>query len=172
METQIYTTRKLEKIVSEFISKEKSIDQIFLGKWTASIFYINRIKCWILINRITKYLLELSDMKNSDLTNISTVFKEAFYSQLVYDGIIIDDKLIEKIVGKIVLNETDNDRSSNGSLNNYLLYFNEWKYEFKYFDNMPFRDLTNRLNSQPIEKLNGALPKEKMQELLESYSKD
>jgi IS30 family transposase len=91
---------------------------------------------------------------------------------LIYDGIIVDYKIIEKMLGEIILCETNNDRSVNGSLNNILLYFEEWKYDYGNFDNMPFRELNNRLNHLPNKMLNWQLPQEKMNELMKAYNID
>jgi len=170
METQIYTTRKLEKTVSNFITEKELIENEYLGKWSANIFYINHKKCWLLINSKTKYILVLSDITQSKLKNISKIFKETFYSQLICDGIIIDYEIIEKIVGEVKLYKTDNDRSANGSINNCLLYFDDWKYDYGNFENMPFRELNSRLNSSPNKMLNWKYPKEKMDELIKAYA--
>lgn len=168
METQIYTTRKLEKTVSKFITEKELIENKYLGKWSANIFYINHKKCWLLINSRTKYILVLSDIKQSELKNISKIFKETFYSQLICDGIIVEYGIIEKIVGEVKLYKTDNDRSANGSINNCLLYFDDWKYDYGSFENMPFRELNSRLNSSPNKMLNWKYPKEEMVELLKA----
>jgi hypothetical protein len=114
--------------------------------------------------------LILSDIKKSDLTNISQIFIETLYSQLIYDGIEVEYELIEKIIGEIELCETNNDRSTNGSLNNCILYLEHWKYEFENFENIPFRDLNNRLNSSPNKMLNWKYPKEKMKEVINAYA--
>ena len=168
--TSIYTTRKLEKTVKEFISENEQNTNEYLGEWTATLFYVSHKKCWLIINKLTKYLLILADIKKSDLKNISKIFKETFYAQLIYDGIVVEYELIEKIIGEIELLETNNDRSTNGSLNNCLLYFDDWKYEYGDFENMPFRDLNNRLNSSPNKMLNWLYPKEKMEELIKVYA--
>ncbi|WP_034924817.1 DUF6933 domain-containing protein [Gillisia sp. CAL575] len=170
METQIYTTRKLEKLVHKYLSEENSNENNYLGKWSANIFYVNHKKCWILINKLTKYILVLSDIKQGDLNDISKIFTETFYSQLIYDGIIVEYDFIEKIVGKVELHKTDNDRSANGSLNNCLLYFDDWKHQYVNFENMPFRDLNGRLNSSPNKMLNWKYPKEAMDKLLSAYA--
>jgi hypothetical protein len=167
-QTIIYTTRKLEKVTKELISESVINSNEYLGEWTATLFYVNHKKCWLLINKLTRYFLILADIKKSDLRNISTIFKETFYAQLTYDGIIIAYDLIEKIIGEIKICETNNDRSTNGSLNNCLLYFEDWKLEYGNFDTMPFRDLTNRLNTQPNKILNWLSPKEKMNELIKT----
>ncbi len=170
METHIYTTRKLEKIVHKYLSEENSNENNYLGKWSANIFYVNHKKCWILINKLTKYILVLSDIKQSDINDISRIFTETFYSQLIHDGIIVEYEIVEKIVGKVELHKTDNDRSANGSLNNCLLYFDDWKYDYVNFENMPFRELNGRLNRSPNKMLNWKYPKEAMDELLSAYA--
>lgn len=170
METQIYTTRKLEKLVHKYLSEENSNENNYLGKWSANIFYVDHKKCWILINKLTKYILVLSDIKQADLNDITRIFTETFYSQLIYDGIIVEYDFIEKIVGKVELHKTDNDRSANGSLNNCLLYFDDWKYQYGNFENMPFKDLNGRLNSSPNKMLNWKYPKEAMDKLLSAYA--
>ncbi len=169
-ETKIYTTRKLEKVIKEFISENVKTENEYLGSWTSTLFYVSHKKCWLLINKLTKYLLILPNIKKTDLKNIASIFKENFYSQLTYDGIITEYKLVEKIIGEIKLCETNNDRSVNGSLNNCLLYLEDWKYEFGDFENMNFRDLNNRLNSSPNQMLNWKYPKEKMGEMIKAYA--
>ena len=98
IETNIYTTRKLEKVTNEFISEIDNEENEYLGNWTATLFYVSNKKCWLLINKLTKYLLILPNVKKTDLKNISSIFKETLYSQLTYDGIITDYKLVDKII--------------------------------------------------------------------------
>ena len=169
IKTKIYTSRKLEKVSKEFVSDCKGVENEYLGDWAATLFYVSHKKCWLIINKLTKYFLILPDIKKADLKNISEIFKETFYSQLIYDGILIDYKLLEKIVGDIKLCETNNDRSATGSLNNALLYFEDWKYEFGDYENMPFRDLNNRLNSYPNQMLGWKAPKVIMAEMIKTY---
>jgi len=109
-------------------------------------------------------------MKKTDLKNLSSIFKETYYNQLIFDGIITDFELIEKIIGEINLCETNNDRSTNGSLNNCLFQIEDWKYEFGGFENMNFRDLNGKLNSSPNKMLNWKYPKEKMKETIEKIN--
>jgi hypothetical protein len=169
-QTKIYTTRKLEKVTKEFISENDTIENEYLGDWTSTLFYVSQKKCWLLINKLTKYLLILPNMKKNDLKNLNSIFRETFYAQLVFDGIISDFELIEKIIGEIKLCETNNDRSTNGSLNNCLFQIEDWKYEFGSFENMNFRDLNGKLNSSPNKMLNWKYPKEKMNEMIKAYA--
>lgn len=168
--TKIFTTRKLEKVTKNFISENDIFENEYLGNWTSTLFYVSQKKCWLSINKLTKYLLILPNMKKTDLKNLSSIFKETFYAQLMFDGIIIDFELIDKIIGEIKLSETDNDRSANGSLNNCLFQIEDWKYEFGGFENMNFRDLNGKLNSSPNKMLNWKYPKEKMKETIEKIN--
>ena len=94
----IFNTRKLEKTIIGFISKEtQEVEEIndYLGGWVANLFHVNHKKCWILINQKTKYILVFPDVRKPDINDISNVFKEAFYAQLIYDGIIIDYNFVK-----------------------------------------------------------------------------
>lgn len=167
-QTKIYTTRKLEKVTTEFISENNHIENQYLGDWNSTLFYVSHKKCWLAINKLTKYILILPNVKNAELKNISSIFKETLYKQMIYDGIKIDYKWIDKIIGEVKLYETDNDRSASGSLNNIFYYIEDWKYEFETYENMPFRELNGRLNSQPNKLLNWLYSKEKMDEVIKS----
>lgn len=169
-QTKIFTTRKLEKVTKEFISDNNKIENQYLGGWTSTLFYMSHKKCWLIINKQTKYILILPNVKKDDLKNISLIFKKTLHQQLIHDGINIDFKLIEKIIGEVRLCQTENDRSSIGSLNNILQYFEDWKLDFKSYENISFRELNGLLNSQPNKSLNWLFPKEKMDELLKVYA--
>lgn len=167
--TTIYTSRKLEKVSKEFVSKFCMESNTYLGAWSATLFTVSRKKCWLLINKQTKYLLILADVKKSDLKNITTIFKATLYKQLTFDGIVIKFDVLEKMIGEVKLCETDNDRSANGSLNNCLFQMDDWKRMYGNYENMVFRDLNNRLNSSPNKMLNWKYPKEKMGEMIKAY---
>jgi hypothetical protein len=92
----------------------------------------------------------LTDIKSTDLKNIEQIFKDAFYAQLTYDGIIIDFDYLNSIIGKIDFLPTDNDRRTTGFQNTNLQSLDWWKTEYGKLKNMPIKDLTNRLNNIPI----------------------
>lgn len=137
-------------MVKKLISTDQNHDSGKLGKWNATIFYVNRKKCWLLTNGLTKYNVILTDIKASDLTNIDSIFKESFYRQLVYDGILIDFEKLDLIIGQLEFLPTDNDRKTTGFQNHRLQELDWWKYEFGSLENMPIKDLTNRINTSPI----------------------
>ena len=150
MRTKIHTTKKLEKLVKKLITADKKADEGILGKWNATIFYVDRKKCWLITNGFTKYNVVLTDIKSSDLSKIEQIFKDALFGQLIYDGIITDFENLSSIIGRLDFLPTDNDRSTTGFQNHNLESLNWWKYEFGCIENMPIKDLTNRLNTSPI----------------------
>lgn len=148
--TKIHTTRKLEKLIKKLITTDQNNDCGILGKWNATVFYVERKKCWLITNGLTKYNVILTDIKVSDLGNIEQIFKDAFFGQLIYDGIIIDFENLNSIIGEIDFFPTDNDRSTTGFQNQRLEELDWWKHDLGSLENMPIKDLTNRMNMSPI----------------------
>jgi hypothetical protein len=148
--TKIHTTKKLEKLIKKLITTDKKADPGILGKWNATLFYIDRKKCWLITNGLTKYNVILTDIKASDLKNIDQVFKDSLFAQLIYDGIIMDYEYLNSIIGELDFLPTDNDRRTTGFQNTNLESLQWWKSEFGNLKNMPIKDLANRLNNTPI----------------------
>ena len=147
MSTPIFTTKKVEKTISKFITKETPQENNFFGDWNVNIFYAHRKKCWLLMNYKTKYVLVLNNIKQTDIKNITTIFKEQFYNQLIYDGIIINFDLLNKIIGEVKLHATNNNRSATGSMNDYLHYYKDWVSRYDNYDEINFKEITNKLNA-------------------------
>jgi len=114
------------------------------------VFYVDRKKCWLFTNGLTKYNVILTDIKTSDFNKVEQIFKDALFGQLIYDGIITDLGNVDSIIGGLDFLPTDNDRSTTGFQNHNLESLDWWKYEFGNLENMPIKDLTNRLNTSPI----------------------
>jgi len=118
--TKIHTTKKLEKLVKKLITTDKKIDCGILGKWNATVFYVDRKKCWLITNGLTKYNVILTDIKSSDLSKIEQIFIDALFGQLTFDGIITDFENLNLIIGELDFLPTDNDRSTTGFQNQRL----------------------------------------------------
>lgn len=96
MSTRIYTTKKLEKLIQKYIKpKEQAGDPGILGKWNATVFYVNRGKNWLLFNPQTHYSVILENITAKALPNIQEKFREEFLLQLVVDGIDITQKQVD-----------------------------------------------------------------------------
>lgn len=153
MPTQIYSTKKLEKFIKKLIQKDRdaqSNSDSTLGDWNATLFYVDRKKCLLFTNKKTKYNVVLSNVKAADLNKIDDLFKNAFYSQLIYDGIFTTFDDIASLTGNFIFKPTDNDRSTLGFQNHSLSTWEWWKDEFVTLENMPVKELTGRINNVPI----------------------
>ena len=148
--TPIYTTRKLQKLVQRLITSEVSESETLLGRWNATVFYINRKKCWLISNAKTQYNVVLKDITAADLDSIGSIFKKCLYKQLRCDGININYSQIEYEIGEVSFLPTNNDRRATGFQNQRLYELDWWKYEFGTLENMPMSDLVNRMNSSPV----------------------
>jgi hypothetical protein len=150
MRTKIHATKKLEKLIKKIITTDQNDDSGILGKWNATVFYVDRKKCWLITNGLTKYNVILTDIKVSDLNKIEQIFKEALFAQLIYDGIIIEFENLNSIIGGLDFLRTDNDARTTGFQNTNLQTIDWWKLEYGSLENMPIKDLANRLNNIPI----------------------
>ena len=114
------------------------------------MFYVDRKKCWLLTNGLTKYNFILADIKASDLDKIEEIFKNTLYSQLAYDGIIMDYDDLDSILGGLDFLPTDNDRGITGFQNHRLYELDIWKYHYGSLENIPIKDLAHRMNKVPF----------------------
>lgn len=151
MRTKIHTTKKLQKLVQKIIGTDENTESGILGKWNATVFYVDRKKCWLITNGLTKYNIVLPDIKATDLSRIEQIFKNALFEQLKYDGIFIGYEKLNAIIGGIDFLPTDNDRSTTGFQNQRLFELGWWKHDYASLEEMPITDLTNRMNTTPIQ---------------------
>lgn len=153
MQTNIFTTKKLEKFLKKLMKDDQDRNvgnSSILGDWNANLFYIDRKKCIIFTNKKTKYNVILTNIKAADLGKVNDLFKNAFYTQLVYDGIVCSFEDIASLIGELVFKPTDNDRSTTSFQNQRLSNFDWWKDEYITLENMPMKELTSRINNTPI----------------------
>ncbi len=93
--TKIYTTAKLEKVFGQFQKDINPDESSCFGNWKATIFTVNRKKCWLIIHKPAKYVVVLPYLKKSDMKNIDVIFKEGLHQQLARDGIILPYEMLE-----------------------------------------------------------------------------
>lgn len=149
MPTTIYTTKKLERLVKHLITSDKTTEEGVLGKWNATVFYVDRKKCWLITNEPTKYNVTLTDVNAAVSRNIDVVFINALYQQFLFDRIEIGLGQMASIIGQLHFKPTNNDRSITGFQNHRLQELEGWKHEFGSLENMPMNELVHRMNTQP-----------------------
>lgn len=150
MQTKIHTTKKLEKLIKKLIGIDTKTKSGLLGKWNATVFYVDRKKCWLLTNGLTKYNIILPDIKASDLKRIEEIIISTLYAQLKYDGIMIKFESLRDILGSFAFLPTDNDRNTTGFQNQRLYELDWWRNDYENLESMPIIELTSRMNKGPI----------------------
>ncbi len=147
MYTRIHASKKLEKLIKKLIVTDYPPKEGLLGKWNATVFYVEGKKCWHLVNGLTKYNVLLADVQASTLPYIDHIFKSALHQQLEYDGMPQKYEVIDALIGDLVFMRTDNDKSTTGHQNMRMADMAIWKEWYRTLDNMSMVDLAGRMNS-------------------------
>lgn len=165
MKTKINISRKLESIVPKSLVNKKYLGLANpLGKWTATVFYVSRKKCLMITNSTAKYTVFIERITSSVFKDFSKLFTQRLYNQLLEDGIEIDYKMLENLVGEVELIETDNDRKIIGIQNSLNPNLEYWKEKYGHIDNWSFRHLNKIINGIPYKQIDYKSPREKMKE--------
>lgn len=166
MPTIIHISSKLEKLVSKHVEVKEYESDCILGKWNATVFNVNRKKCLLVVNAKTNFSIMIPNVKMKELSSITELLCENFYSQLVYGGIFMNYDILCRWIGDIKFSRTNNDSKTIGVLNYNIGKIKDWKYEFYGLDSFDFREITKRMNSIPFKNLNWKTPNEKMIKLI------
>jgi IS30 family transposase len=170
MTTSIFTTKKLEKIISLKVENKNIEADDLLGKWNASVFYIAKKKCLIFVNSKTFFTVVIPKFSTTQIKDIDKLFFENLKSQLIYEKIEMNFNELKTQIGKINFHPTDNDRKLNGIINYNISIFDYMKYEFEVYNSEVIREITKRLNLTPFKQLNWKQPKEMMIEMMKQAS--
>lgn len=171
MNTDIYLSRKLEKLVpKDLIQVAISETENTLGTWNANVFYVDRKKCWIITNSVTFYNVILQDIPSKEIKSLNGIFTHTLLHQLLQDGISIQLNLLQKIVGDVKLYPTNNDKRTIGVQNSMNYFYEYWKEQYGAYKNWDFRYLNGIVNKIPYKQLGWKQPKEKMKEVLYDIS--
>lgn len=140
----IHLSKKLEKLLKKFTDKKSSeADSSRLGKWNATVFYVDRKKCLFFLNAQTTYSFILVNVVAKDYPNLHKKIKEELYEQLSYDGILLAPKQFLALIGEIRFLPTDADRRALGFINYKLDTINH----FLSIESISVDLLCHRLNS-------------------------
>ncbi|WP_144605839.1 DUF6933 domain-containing protein [Algoriphagus algorifonticola] len=140
----IHLSKKLEKLLKKFTNKKSSEpDSSQLGKWNATVFYVDRKKCLLFLNAQTTYSFILVNVVAKDYPNLHKKIKEELYEQLSYDGILLAPKQFLALLGEIRFLPTDADRRALGFINYKLDTINH----FLSIESISVDLLCHRLNS-------------------------
>jgi len=168
--TEIFTTKKLEKLIKKRIEKRTLIVENIFGKWNASVLYIARKKCLIFVNSKSFYSVIIPRFSTTELDKIHLLFLENFYAQLDFEKIKTDAEFLVDNVGELKFYSTDNDKKMTGIINYNISKIDYLKYEYEIFNSSVIRELTEKLNLTPFKQLNWSQPKEIMNKIIEKAS--
>ena len=165
--SNIFVSKKLETIVpSTLIQLKSDLIDNYIGKWNATLFYVSRKKCILLTNSTARYTVILPGLVKNDFKNITEILIETLTKQFEKDGILINQTALIKMIGKVLLLKTDNDKKIIGTQNYILGYIDDWKYEFGDFANWDFFEIGRRINGIPYEQIGWMTPREKINKII------
>jgi len=164
MSTRVHVSKKLNAIIpKELINKKPEVSEFrTLNKWNATLFYISHKKCLLLVNSSTFFAVILENIKKSDFNNITKLFIQKFYEQVMYEGIVTDRNTISKFIGEIDLYPTDNDRVTIGIQTSLITNIEYRKEPHIPFENWDIRYLNSLLNELPYSQLGWTIPSDNM----------
>lgn len=120
--TNIYCTKKLEKLLGKKLLGQEEAHDSKLGNWNANIFHLQGKKCLILMNDVTYYSLFFLDIRKADLLKFSDLFYARLIEQLDYDKIdfAVDcsPMLIEETTAQFL--PTNNNRKVLGTMTDFI----------------------------------------------------
>ena len=121
MSTPIHVSKKPEKLIKKCIIPTGANENTgILGKWNATVFYVNLRKNWLLYNPKTHYSLILENITAKDLPNIREKISQEPQLQLRIDGINGTQEQVNWLLGDISFHPTNGDRSASGHMNQII----------------------------------------------------
>lgn len=169
--TEIFTTKKLEKIISKKVENSDIIAANNLGSWNATVFYIAKKKCLLFVNAETFFSVIIPRFSMKDIHQIDQLFVDCFYKQLLHEKINIDFEKLASKLGPISFRPTNNNRKAIGVMNYNSEKLNYFKYDYPIFNSQVIREMTEKLNITPFKQLGWKYPYDLMLELLEKEIK-
>lgn len=164
--TEIFTTKKLEKIIHKKIENSDLLVENSLGSWNATILYIAKKKCILISNAETFFSVIIPRFSMKDIDKIDELFIQCLYNQLLFEKINIEFETISSMIGSVRFHPTNNNRQMTGILNYNVEKLNYFKYKYAVFNSSVILEMTQKLNKAPFKQLGWKLPHEEMVALL------
>ncbi len=171
MMTDIFTTKRLEKIIHKKIENNDILAENTLGNWNATVFYVAKKKCLLFVNVETFFSVIIPRFSMKDIDKIDELFINCFYNQLLFENINIEFKTISSKIGKVRFHSTNNNRKVTGIINYNIEKLNHFKYEYPIFNSLVIREMTKKLNLTPFKQLGWKIPNESLICLLDKKDK-
>ena len=164
--TNIFATKKLEKIIQKKIEGNDLIVENSLGDWNAHVFYVAKKKCILFVNAKTLFSVIIPQFSTKNIDRIDELFIDTFYNQLLFEKIDVNYENIRSKIGQLKFRSTNNNRKAIGVLNYNIETMNILKKRFSIFNSSVIREMTERLNAAPFNQLDWKSPHKEMVSLL------
>ncbi len=164
--TEIFTTKKLEKIIHKKIENNHLLVEKKFGSWNATVLYVAKKKYILIVNVETFFSVIIPRFSMKDIDKIDELFIECLYNQLLFEKINIEFETISSIIGRIRFHPTNNNRQMTGILNYNVEKLNYFKYKYPVFNSSIIREMTENLNKTPFKQLRWKVPHEEILSLL------
>ena len=158
----IYCSSKLKEFLKPIIDN----DNRNFEQWNAHLFYLEKRKCIIFLNKETIYSFVLFNILKKDIPNINNLFIEGFINQLYADNILEkkDEHFLRRKYENLTFLPTNNDKSAIGSINDCIA-----RITFSGFSNkksiVEAKEYVNKLlNDTPVGAVKYKFPNELMKE--------
>ncbi|EEM11090.1 MULTISPECIES: DUF6933 domain-containing protein [Bacillus] len=164
----IQCTKKLADAMEIKTEKIDLSDSNTLNCWHANLFTINRKKCVIVMNNITRYHFMIYGVTKKDLRNLEMLFKKDLVTNLLLDG--IEPEVIEQYLNQdpTIQYAATNNRSIISQMNESVFMINDYFYNelvVKKSDFINMAELNHCLNRTIMLKL-PKYPVEMMRDVL------
>ena len=165
----IQCTQKLLKEVGQEY-KGAIIPTVPLGDWHANLLLLDRRKCVLFTNDLTRYSFLVAGLKKPDFKMLDEIFRQNLFKCLLRDG--FSQEAIEKVLDEIreVVFTRTSDRSVLGTMND-MAQILKWTIQdeggLKYVD---LGELMDKLNRMPLKPLGYRFSFERMRKALKSES--
>ncbi len=178
LQTPVFLSASLQRYAQKLVTTSLPVEIGLLGNWNATVFNVNRKKCWLFTNAQTSFSVILTDVRSADLVNIQKLFLRAFYDQLKYKVMPFYHQTLYRQVGTLTFHRTNNDRRTIGFQNTRLQTLIHWKNQYHDLENMYMVEFARRLNNTPIflgtsrKMKDFTTPSKEMRELLNILKSD
>ncbi len=93
-----------------------------MGHWNADLFFHQRKKYLLFMNKRSIYSATVQDYRKTDLLTLKLLFLKALEAQCRWDHISLSKEKLRQHFSEILFATTNNDRSAIGSLNDLIYH--------------------------------------------------
>lgn len=150
LQTPVFLSASLQRYAQKLVTTLPPTEIGLLGNWNATVFNVNRKKCWLFTNAKSSFSVILTDVRSADIGNIQELFLKALNDQLEYEVIPFYAQNLRNQLGVLTFHRTNNDRRTIGFQNTRIQTLSFWKNQHPELENRHMIEFACRLNNTPI----------------------